>query len=145
MIKITIQEHEINNAEMGNYFYLRGEVEDEGYTGWTDFVVAEDDLKSFLNQLKEFSKDFDGTPELKAGWGEEIYFQIRFEKWRSAGMLWVEGKIATPARSKSEANQICSHCLVYGFPLEPIQLDSFISSLFSMVKGASEAALLENS
>lgn len=69
MIKITLEEYEINDPEKGNYFYLRGKVADEGYAGWSDIVVAEEDLKAFFEDLNNFAKDFKGTPELKTGWG----------------------------------------------------------------------------
>ena len=59
-----MQEYEINEAEKGNYFYLRGDVADEGYAGWSDIVMAENDLKAFHEELKEFAKEFKGTPEL---------------------------------------------------------------------------------
>ena len=126
MIKITLEEYEINDPEKGNYFYLRGKVADEGYAGWSDIVVAEEDLKAFFEDLNNFAKDFKGTPELKTGWGEEAYFRIRFEKWRPTGTLWVDGEIATPARAKTSSNPPCSHRFIFGFPTEPGQLDAIL-------------------
>jgi hypothetical protein len=143
MIKITLQEYEINDAEKGNYFYLRGEVADEGYAGWSDIVVAEEDLKAFFEDLNNFARDFKGMPELKTGWGDEAYFRIRFEKWRPTGTLWVDGEIATPARGKTSSDPSCSHRFIFGFPTEPGQLDAFLSDLHDVMNGDRKEAILE--
>lgn len=144
MIKITLEEYEINNPKKGNYFYLRGEVADEGYAGWSDIVVAEKDLKAFCEELKNFAKDFKCMPELKTGWGEETYFRIRFEKWRPTGTMWIDGEIATSARAKTSFNPPCSHRFIFSFPTEPGQLDTFLEDLHNVMKGDRKEAVLES-
>ena len=144
MIRITVQEYEVNDPDKGNYYYLRGEIADEGYVGWSNFVVAERDLRRFSEELKGFAKDFRGTPELKTGWENEVYFRVQFEKWKSTGALWVNGEIATPAHPKVNLNAPCSHRFVFGFPLEPVQLDSFIANLVGLIDGARKEIILES-
>jgi hypothetical protein len=144
MIKLTLQGFEVNDPGKGNYFYLRAEVADEGYMGWSDIVVAEHDLKTFSEELKEFAKDFKGTPELKTGWGDQVYFQIHFEKWKPTGALWVDGEIATPARSKTNTDPPCSHRFVFGFPVDPVQFDSFMTNLLDLISGARKEGVLES-
>ena len=144
MIKIALREHEIGDAEKANHFYLRGEVADEGYSGWSDIVVAEEDLKYFLEDLKGFARKFEGAPELKAGWGDEVYFRMRIEKWKMAGTIWVGGEIATPARARTSSNPSCSHRLLFGFPAEPGQLDTFLSNLYGLIAGHKKEAVLES-
>ena len=142
MIRIILREYEVNGPDKGNYFYLRSEVADEGYTGWSDFVVAEDDLRVFSEELKDFGKEFKGTPELKTGWGNEVYFQVRFEKWKPTGSLWVGGEIAAPARSGRDLDPLCSHRFTFGFPTDPVQFDSFLESLLGLLNRTGEEAVL---
>lgn len=142
MITITLQEYEVNDPDKGNCYYLRGEVADEGYTGWSNFVVMERDLRAFSRELKAFAKDFRATPELKTGWGNEVYFRVRFEKGKSTGALWVNGEIATPAHHKINLNAPCSHRFVFGFPMDPVQLDSFMADLVALMDGARKEIVL---
>jgi hypothetical protein len=144
MIKIILQEYEVNGPRMGNYFYLHGEVTDVGYAGWSDFVVPEPVLKVFSEELKDFAKEFVGVPELRAGWGDEVYFRVCFEKWKPTGALWVEGEIATPARSKTDCNPPCSHRFVFGFPIYPAQIDSFLTDLLELINGVRREIILES-
>jgi hypothetical protein len=144
MIRIALEAYEVNDPEKGNYFYLRGEVSDEGYAGWTEFVVAEEDLRAFFEELKDFAKEFKGSPELKAGWRNEVYFRVRFEKWKPTGSLWVGGEIAAPARSGRDLDPLCSHQFTFGFPTDPVQFDSFLESLLGLLNRTGEEAVLES-
>jgi hypothetical protein len=142
MIRITLKEYEVNDADKGNYYYLRGEVADEGFTGWSDFVVAEYYLRSFTEELRDFAKEFKGTPELRAGWGDEVYFRLRLEKWKATGVLWIDGEVASPARSRTDSNPPCSHRFIFGFPTDPAQFDTFLASLLSLINGVGEVVIL---
>lgn len=143
MIKIILQEYEVNDPDKGNYFYLRGEAKDGGYTGWSDFVVAESDLRAFFAELEDFGKEFRGTPELRAGWPDEVYFRLRLKKWKISGALWVDVEIAAPVRSKASSAGLRSHRLSFGFPSDPVQFDEFLGGLREFINGEGKEISLE--
>ena len=143
MIRIILQEYEVNAPGKGNYYYLRCEITDEGYCGWSNVVIAESHLRAFYKELKDFSRELRGTPELSTGWGNEVYFRLHFEKWKSTGTLWISGEIATPAHRKIITNAPCSHRFLFGFPTDPAQLDSFMANLALLIDGTRKETILD--
>jgi len=121
---------------------LRGEFADANFSGWSNFVVAESDFNVFVDQLKSFSKAFEGLPSLRTGWGEETYFSLQFEKWKKSGTIWASGELAYPIHSKVSTNAPCSHRVAFGFPLEPTQFDMFLRGLTNVKDQKENEAIL---
>jgi hypothetical protein len=144
MLTIKLQEFEVNDSAKGNYFYLWGQVDESGFSGWSNFVVSEADLRAFWANLSEFAKDFTGHPELRAGWGEECYFRLGFQKWKTTGPLWVDGEIATGLHHEEKVEYPrCSHRCEFSFSVDPAQLDRFLQDLSALMKGRKEGVILE--
>jgi hypothetical protein len=142
MLKIILQEFEENKPGKGNWYYLRGEYNAGDFSGWSHFVLSESDFHDFIEELKLFSVKFEGSPKVSTGWGDEIYFSLQIEKWKKTGTLWASGELAYHVYSKTISDPPCSHRVVFGFPLEPSQLDSFASGLTNLRNQRGNEAIL---
>ena len=126
MIKLENTEMEINKRGIGNYLYILASVEDSGFKGWSNFVFSEVAWDEFIKNLKAFAKKLKGSAETYTGWGDEVYFRIKFEMKDKLGHIWITGEIGKSERSKISVNPPISHKLFYTYEIDVSTLDSFI-------------------
>ena len=60
------------------------------FSGGTEFVTTARALEHFVEELKEFYKSLNNSPELIAGWGEDLYFSLTFSKYGLRGNVLLE-------------------------------------------------------
>jgi hypothetical protein len=129
LIEINLEEYEINDLDKGNYLYLEIDINDNSYTGWTKCVFREDDWEKFIKDLEEFIHFNKDEANISTGWGEEIYFSMKFIFKDNKGHIWVSGEIGYPVIFNRETNPSISHKVFYSLEADIISIEKFINNL----------------
>jgi hypothetical protein len=127
VIRLECQELERNPGELGTYLYCRAAVEDGGFTGWTRFVIAEQTWDEFSRQLAAYAQKPNSPVDLRAGWGDEVYFELELEPPDSRGHVWISGCVASPIRARVQVNPPVSHVLHFAYEIDMATLDRVVS------------------
>jgi len=87
---VTYTGSEATPDNRDRYFSFIAEIFADGYSGTSRIDVADRDVERFADSLDMFYKSLSGEPELATGWGTEIHFRLRLQKYDSAGKVWME-------------------------------------------------------
>jgi hypothetical protein len=96
-IILRLLEYEENPPEKGDYLNFHAKVISQMFSGSTEFWIARNDLEGFLYDLAEFDSKLDGETVLTCGWGDKIYFKIRFFAYDKLGHIRISIELGRPA------------------------------------------------
>ena len=139
MIRLQCTEFERNAPELGDYLYVRVDVEDAGFCGYSNCVFSEGNWDGFLAELNQLAHGAAPSASLTAGWGDEVYFSLEFEQPDIRGHVWVSVVVAHPVRARVPVNPPVSHRLNFAYEIDLATLDRMLAD----AKGFKTGAALE--